>query len=125
MRLIITLMLMGAATLYGASFLQSAKSAEAHSADLRTSHGNPWEAEAAKRRLKAEANQRDAADKRREERINRLTGSVCVGCGGPVVPFDPSGGEDARRAVSAGGGKARMGRAVNQPVERETAKPSP
>lgn len=43
-------------------------------------------------------------DKDRDARIDRLSKSVCVGCGGDVVPFNPSGGaakEKPRQARKA------------------------
>lgn len=46
------------------------------------------------------ADSQDKKDKFRDARTNRITGSVCVGCGGPVVPFNP-GGEQAPKKKPA------------------------
>jgi len=43
-------------------------------------------------------------DKDRDARTDRLSRSVCIGCGGGVVPFNPSGGaakKEPRRAQAA------------------------
>ncbi|GJD51949.1 hypothetical protein OPKNFCMD_4708 [Methylobacterium crusticola] len=52
-------------------------------------------------RIEAEAAKREAADKKRDARMNRLGSSICVGCGGPTVPFDPTGGEPPLRKSSS------------------------
>ncbi len=38
------------------------------------------------------ARKRRDADRKRDERMNKLGASICTGCGGPIVPFDPTGG---------------------------------
>ncbi|MHC1999536.1 hypothetical protein ACYQR9_03715 [Methylobacterium sp. CM6241] len=43
-------------------------------------------------------------DKDRDARTDRLSKSVCIGCGGDVVPFNPSGGvakKEPRKARAA------------------------
>ncbi|WP_143074615.1 hypothetical protein [Methylobacterium sp. ap11] len=45
------------------------------------------------------ARRRRDADRKRDERMNKLGASICTGCGGPIVPFDPTGGT---RAIGAG-----------------------
>jgi hypothetical protein len=101
MRLMIALVLLAAGTLFGGSFLNGARSAEAVTSSTTGAASRTPMSEAAKKRLKLEADQREAADRNRQERTERLTKSVCVGCGGPVVPFDPSGGEAARKGIPA------------------------
>ena len=106
MRLTITLVLMAAATLVGGSFLNAARSAEMigpRVSETQASGAVPTRGltDAVRKRLRFEAARREEADKRRQARTERLTGSVCIGCGGPVVPFDPSGGESVRKKVSA------------------------
>ncbi|GJE02308.1 hypothetical protein GMJLKIPL_4255 [Methylobacterium isbiliense] len=53
--------------------------------------------EAQERRRKAafeaEAAKRETADRIRMKRLDRLSNSICTGCGGPAVPFDPTGGK--------------------------------
>ncbi|MCF4124981.1 hypothetical protein [Methylobacterium sp. SyP6R] len=44
-------------------------------------------------KIEDRARKRREADRRRDERMNKLGASICTGCGGPVVPFDPSGGD--------------------------------
>lgn len=99
MRLTIALVLLAAATLVGGSFLNGAQSAEVVAPRIAGAVPSGGLTEAARRKLKLEAAQRDEADRRRQARTERLTGSVCIGCGGPVVPFDPTGGEAARGKV--------------------------
>lgn len=95
MRLTLSLVLIAAVALYGASFLQTAKSAPLKS-------GSPPEAGA---RSISDAGPR----------------SICIGCGGPIVPFDPSGGVRARQALDA----ARKPRPAGwpPPANGATAKP--
>ncbi|GJD81131.1 hypothetical protein [Methylobacterium gregans] len=101
MRLTIALVLLTVGTLVAGSFLNGAKSAETVTSATTGAASRTPMAEAVKKRLKLDANRREAADRNRQERTERLTKSVCVGCGGPVVPFDPSGGEAARKGISA------------------------
>lgn len=70
MRLTLSLILIAAVALYGASFLQAAQSGA-----LAEAGAHPV---------------RDGAPR-----------SICIGCGGPVVPFDPSGGVQAGQAPDA------------------------
>jgi hypothetical protein len=49
------------------------------------------ELEGIRRQEAVDSVKRAKADRSREERTARLTNSVCIGCGGPVVPFNPSG----------------------------------
>ncbi len=44
-------------------------------------------------KIEDRARKRREADRRRDERMNKLGASICTGCGGPIVPFDPSGGD--------------------------------
>ncbi|WP_156311940.1 hypothetical protein [Methylobacterium platani] len=44
-------------------------------------------------KIEDRARRRREADRRRDERMNKLGASICTGCGGPIVPFDPSGGD--------------------------------
>lgn len=106
MRLTIALVLLTVGTLVAGSFLNGARSAEAVASSTTGAAPRTPISEAVKKRLKLEADQREAADRNRQERTERLTKSVCVGCGGPVVPFDPSGGEAARKKIPA----ARQGK---------------
>jgi hypothetical protein len=46
------------------------------------------------------ARKRRDADRKRDERINQLGASICTGCGGPAIPFDPTGGEPPLKGSS-------------------------
>ncbi len=107
MRLTLSLILIAAVALYGASFLQVARSAPLPATG----------SEAGQRPARGDA-RRDQADWWRAKPIGPPARSICTGCGGPVVPFEPSGGAQARRALDA----ARTPRpAVGPPPAGETA----
>jgi len=42
--------------------------------------------------FEAGAAKREVADRLRTDRLERISNSICIGCGGPAVPFDPTGG---------------------------------
>jgi len=100
MRLTIVLVLLAAATLAGGSFLNGARSAEMAVPQVSGTAPTGGLTDAVKRKFKLEADQREEANKKRQARTERLTRSVCFGCGGPIIPFDPTGGEAARKDVS-------------------------
>lgn len=107
MRLTLSLILIAAVALYGASFLQAARSAPLSATG----------SEAGQRPARGDA-RRERTDRRRAEPTDPPARSICTGCGGPVVPFDPSGGAQARRALDA----ARKPRpAIGPPPAGETA----
>ncbi len=90
------------ATLIYAIFLISNwSSAEARPAGARTGSEQSTEryVDAAASKVKLDptkieegARKRRDADRKRDERMNKLGASICTGCGGPIVPFDPTGG---------------------------------
>ncbi|WP_143132047.1 hypothetical protein [Methylobacterium sp. 174MFSha1.1] len=87
------------ATLICAGVLSSTwSSAGARPAGAGTGSGQSVDGSASKVRLdpakiEDRARKRREADRRRDERMNKLGASICTGCGGPIVPFDPSGGD--------------------------------
>ncbi len=86
------------ATLICATFLSSTwSSAGARPAGARTGSAQSADDVAAKvkfdsRKIEEGAKKRRDADRKRDERMNKLGASICTGCGGPIVPFDPTGG---------------------------------
>lgn len=89
------------ATLICAAVLSSTwSSAGARPAGARHSTERSVDGSASKVRLdpakmEDRARKRREADRRRDERMNKLGASICTGCGGPIVPFDPSGGDSS------------------------------
>lgn len=67
----------------------------AAAAQPKTDRSDPVEAKEKRQKatFEAEAAKREAADKLRTDRLDRISNSICIGCGGPAVPFDPTGGE--------------------------------
>ncbi|MFH6781349.1 MULTISPECIES: hypothetical protein [Methylobacterium] len=51
-------------------------------------------------KIEENARQRRDADRKRDARMNKLGNSICTGCGGPIVPFDPTGGEPSTNGRS-------------------------